>query len=174
MSQKRIALLGEPGSGKSSVAAALGYTLSFASALRMELARVLADNTGRPPMDIYEEMEYVVTKDNYRTLLQGWGTWRRSGDNDYWVRQVERRLTLLDDRDIIAVDDCRYPNEYDMLKEQGFYFVRLMEGPYVRSLTTEQREHPSEIWWRDFEVDKELSFAEGVQEQARRIVRLMS
>ena len=102
------ALVGAPGSGKSSIADALGVRMSFADGVKREVANVLGpitqDQIGRtmgvPPEfwptaqknadAIFEDMHNPAIKDVYRELLQLWGTeLRRAQDVDYWVPAAE-------------------------------------------------------------------------------------
>lgn len=167
----RIALIGSPGSGKTAIAHTLGHTISFAGTLRYEVAETLADATGEPVMTWVDRMLDPATKDEYRDLLQAWGSFRRQRDPDYWVRQVERRIRILSNADVLCVDDARMPNEYTMLKRMGFYFIRLLDGPYVRNLTGEQLQHESERYWREWDVDGVLVYNEGLQRQAQTIMQ---
>ena len=193
----RVALLGAPGSGKSTIAEALGgVKLSFAEELRKEVAAVLApiffaldnpnysnfvtrvDQGGIGGLDHYarlllQDMKDVEVKDGFRPLLQQWGTdFRRTQDPDYWVNKVERLITHLGAADRstdFVIDDCRFPNERDMLADNGFAFVLLESGPATRPLTGGQMGHSSERYWPLFPVDLVLDYQPGPQLQANRI-----
>lgn len=184
---ENIALIGAPGSGKSSIAKEYallvgGAKMSFADGLREEVAYALAaadalQNISRDAFAARQLVRHymalmtnVDTKDTYRSLLQFWGTeFRRGVDDDYWVkrftRRAERRGTA------IAVDDCRFPNEYAALKKLGFKFVLLEPGDTTRELTAVQAKHESEKYWPKFKVDMKLPYKKGPRAQAMAIVK---
>lgn len=187
------ALVGAPGSGKSSIADALGVRMSFADGVKREVANVLGpitqDQIGRtmgvPPEfwptaqknadAIFEDMHNPAIKDVYRELLQLWGTeLRRAQDVDYWVKtliaQVDRS-TAEDASRVHVVDDCRFPNEYAALRQRGFKFVRLEAGANTRPLTGTQAAHASEQYWPLFNVDLVLDYQQGAGVQAQRIIQ---
>ena len=168
-----IALVGQPGSGKSSIADALvrlvgGERLSFAGALKDEVAEAL----GYAGM-LYDfhraRMNDPATKDEYRSVLQAWGSFRRAQDEDYWVRIVTAGIKP---DQFYVVDDCRYFNEEATLRRYGFKFVLLEPGETTRPLTGEQAEHASEKDWPEFKVDLLLGYERGPEAQAERIARV--
>jgi hypothetical protein len=178
MTIHKVALCGNPGSGKSTIAQAWadkvgGVRLSFAQGLRMEVANALAgaDSIGAPDRIAFvadhhlRAMQDPATKDQYRELLQRWGVWRRSRDENYWVRPLEMALAYYPTRPIV-IDDCRFTNEYEMLKGENFTFVVLDDGETVREMTPEQAAHESEAYWRDFSFDFNLPYRLGPDEQA--------
>ena len=140
MRADRLALLGPPGSGKSTIAAAWlamrekidrhdGRSLSFASQIREEAASFLAPHV---PDDAYhgsaknwllKQFDDPRTKDRWRGLLQWWGTdFRRFDDAGYWADSIGERISSFtragDPATIrsIVVDDCRFPNDYSLLE----------------------------------------------------------
>ena len=164
-----IALIGPPGSGKSEVSRRWGKRLGFSHALKEECARALFAASGITDPDhlaveafIQAQEETDKLKELYRPLWQWWGTeYRRANDKNYWVRQVERQIDEEKARDWdlltkqpLAVDDCRFPNEYDLLKSRGFKFVRLHGGEHERNFVPHQSEHH----WRDFPVDVSIQY----------------
>ena len=172
-----IALLGQPGSGKSSVGAELvklvgGERLSFAGALKDELAKMLGWTSGAftaagvQGMVRYHRVaqDAVTSKDDYRPMLQALGSFRRAEDEDYWVKQA---LAGIKPDQFYVVDDCRYWNEYHALKNRNFAFLLLKPGPTTRPLTGEQAEHASERDWPRFPVDGRFEYVEGPAEMAR-------
>ena len=172
-----IALIGQPGSGKTTVGAELvklvrGTRLSFAAALKDELADMLGWKSdtytaeGARGMVRYHrvQMDSVGSKDAYRPLQQAYGAFRRAEDEDYWVR---RALAGLRDDQFYVVDDCRYWNEYHALRNRGFAFLLLKPGPTTRPLTGAQAVHESERDWPQFPTDGKFEFVEGPAEMAR-------
>lgn len=181
-----VALIGPPGSGKSSIAAVYaalvgGRVMSFAEALRLEVAWAIAgseaqETIARGTHDArklvryhYGRMRNPETKDVYRRLLQVWGTeFRREQDADYWVRALVKDFAR---RSVpVAVDDCRFPNEYAALKELGFVFIRLEPGDTVREQSEEALAHPTEQYWSTFDVDYTLPYTEGPEVQAETLL----
>lgn len=165
-----IALCGQPGSGKSAIAAALvemcnGERLSFAAALKDELSDMLGG------YDRYRrEMDNVRSKDKYRPLLQALGAFRRDDDKNYWVRAALAGVTP---NMFYAVDDCRYDNEYEALRNLDFVFVYLEPGPTTRPLSGEQANHPSELEWPHFNFDVHLEWEKGPEHQATRLLYML-
>lgn len=186
-----FALVGAPGSGKSSIADALGVRMSFADGVRREVAGILAPITrtqiGRmfgvpealwPSTEAHVEalmtdMTNPDIKDTYREILQVWGTdFRRAQDPDYWCRALAERIVRSraeDSSRILVVDDCRFTNEYEMLRKGGFKFVLLESGASTRPLTGAQLAHESEKYWPTFHVDLVLDYQPGPSAQAQRI-----
>lgn len=176
----RVALLGNPGSGKTSIGDALielagGERLSFSHQVKREAVRAMLGVerrliTPESEEELLERMQNPETKDEYRALLQMWGTnFRRVQDPNYWVTKVSQLIVA--DAGNQVIDDCRFENEYELLNGRGFFFVRLEDGPTTRPMTPEQAAHESESFWRDFPVDLTLSYVTGPERQALRILQ---
>jgi hypothetical protein len=78
-----------------------------------------------------------------RQILQWHGQKRREQDPHYWVKAVYLDLCTLTDRDMIIIDDVRYPNEAKMIRELGGLTVRL--NPYPSWAPGPYADHISEI-----------------------------
>lgn len=170
-----IALLGAPGTGKTSVgwelATIIGADrLTFSEALKQELSRMLAYSEPGSVQHYYQEMTNPATKDAYRPLQQALGAFRRAQDEDYWVQQA---LAAMRPGRAYVSDDCRYWNEYHALKNLGFVFIRLLPGPTTRPLTGAQAEHESERDWPHFPVDAKVEFIEGPDRMANHIATVL-
>ena len=171
-----VALLGEPGSGKTTIGNALlelegGMRLSFAGALKNELANGLAfvEDYGFDRQAFRRHraaMDDPATKDTYRSILQWWGSLRRAEYEDHWAHKVLDQMVY---GGFYVVDDCRYWNEYRMLSDAGFAFVSLGPGETTRRLTGEQAAHPSEQDWPSFPPNLVLPYQRGPAAQAARI-----
>jgi len=149
---QRVALFGPAGAGKTTLARNLadfkgGVTLSFADALRAEYSKAK-----RVPM---QELTTIPNKYTHRSGLQRLGDQRRAIDPYYWInkleKEIERQVSF--GRRVFFVDDVRYRNEYDMLKDLGFTMVLVEGNPNKTVLTPEQAAHSSEQNWQQFEAD---------------------
>ena len=178
-----IALIGEPGSGKSAIAAELAELLeweelSFAGQLKSDVAMMLAHQAFSFDIDSrysewfchLEAMAAPATKDKYRPLLQAYGSYRRAEHEDYWL---ERALRAMSPNSKYVIDDCRYMNEYEALRARNFQFVYLQPGPTTRGMTDEQAAHESEQDWRKFMVVIDLTYEAGPKHQAERIIHML-
>jgi len=176
-----VVLVGEPGSGKSSIGAEItrltGWPrASFAAPLKDEVATLLSRTEPaafwtRVRSAVRAEMDDPATKDKYRAILQWYGTdWRRAADEDYWVRKMGNVLRGAPGH---VIDDCRFTNERDMLEARGFAFVWLEAGATTRPLEGAQASHASEQDWPTWQVDLTLSYEEGVTKQALRITEAL-
>lgn len=162
-----IAFVGSLRSGKSTMADALialqsgRRKLSFAAALKDEVADsttigMSIDLTLSEKMfSIFRaEMDDPEKKFFWRNILQWWGTElrrNRFGD-DYWVKIVEKQLSVIRPLHGVLIDDCRFDNEYRMLRGTGaFFFVALESNPDL--IKDVHLEHQSEQEWQNFEVD---------------------
>lgn len=144
----RIALFGPMCSGKTYQANALIEEFDFTKVAFADRLKELAD-----------ELFSVKGKDgDARAVLQALGTNLRHIDQDIWVNVMAKRLLhIFEVQGIetrVVVDDVRYPNEYNYLRDAGFLMVQI----YTPVLVREQRirglypntdksalKHPSEI-----------------------------
>ena len=181
----RVALLGPPGSGKSSIGKAWlnihrvnaedrrPLHISFAAALKWQLAKMLAYVDDEDELEVMAEQQDPANKDAYRALQQALGQFRRKADPSYWL---DVSLTIIDNamrqdrRDgevtYIVVDDCRFPNEEAALRQRGFIFVRLEPGSTTRPLSGTLAADESEQHWPKFHADVVLPYKPGPEAQA--------
>jgi hypothetical protein len=92
-----------------------------------------------------------------RTLLQKVGTdVFRKNDPDFWVRfMVEVLGFAAENWDRVIIPDCRFPNEIDELKKEGFdvHHIRIVRIGFMSPLSEEQQNHPSETALDDVTPD---------------------
>lgn len=164
-----IALIGPQGSGKTTLAkylaASKGFARhSFADALREEIAAAMA-TPEFPAGRIRAQMDDPVLKASWRPLMQLWGSEIRRDlfDRDYWVRKLEDVIQSADHRRPIVVDDCRYPNEHEMLLRHGFKFIKLAPHPEGRHV---EDNHSSELHWPFWPVAGEVEWVDGPARRA--------
>lgn len=83
-----------------------------------------------------------------RHILQYVGTdVIRQKNPDYWVEFLVQFLKMFDGEwDYVIIPDCRFPNEVDCMKRNGFdaTHIRVVRDNFVSPLTPEQQNHPSE------------------------------
>ena len=142
----KIGLSGKIGSGKSTVADYLnevyGFDIfSFAHNLKLDLINmgVPADLIRRKPWPQW-----------LRRLAQLHGTDMRNGDKFYWVSRCMADLEE-ESPDAVVIDDVRFWNEAEALRERGFVLVRV-----VRAGCEDTGDHASEIDldnWEDWDYE---------------------
>ena len=116
----RIAFVGKAGAGKTALALYLGsaydfHRLCFAGKVKEFAVAILMRGIkkGHPA---------------YRGFLQALGDGARKIDPNIWIRWFDmEQLGEFDDAPEcnLVVDDCRYLNEVEYLREHGFIFIRV-------------------------------------------------
>jgi hypothetical protein len=136
-----IGLSGKKRSGKNTVAKLIATATSlrvkefaFADPLKHEVCKACGISR-----TILEE-----NKDNFRLILQGWGTdfRRKMHGDDYWIKKTGLALhtsVMSDQADIYVFTDLRFTNEANFLRDCGAVIVRVN-----RDLSTVD-EHSSEV-----------------------------
>jgi len=127
----RIAFSGKMQVGKTTSADYLvrryGFVkLSFAEKLK-EIAH-----------DLFPEQFEIDEKP--RKLLQDLGMKMREIDEDVWARYVIRKVESLPKENNGAIDDLRFLNEYEAVKNAGFFVVRIVRDVHPSPLSNHQRE----------------------------------
>lgn len=134
--KRNIALMGKAKSGKGVIAEYLrdthGYrVVSFARPVKVACGRMVLGN------GVYEHeaLDYVNEhKDAFRPMLQAYGMAMRTlVAEDYWVRYALASIEGYNDFGCpVVVDDCRFPNEADALREAGFLIVEVFRPEWHR------------------------------------------
>lgn len=102
-----------------------------------------------------------------RTLLQKLGTEKvRAINPTYWVDTVLEFVKVFkNDFQYFLIPDCRFQNEIDAFKKNGFKTVSLHieRLNYENHLTPEQRKHPSETALDDYKFDYYIKTISGTE-----------
>ena len=114
---KKVAFAGKMQVGKTTSADYLvqkyGFVkLSFAGKLK-EIAK-----------DLWPEQ--FAGNEKPRKLLQDLGIKMRELDEAVWARYLVRKVREYSEGTKFAVDDLRFLNEYELLKKEGFFVVRII------------------------------------------------
>ena len=107
----KIAFIGRLCSGKTSFAKHLEKNHNF---------HILS--FGEPVKRYATEIFGLVDKN--RAILQDFAQKVKEIDENVWIKYLINQLDSLENYNIV-VDDLRFPNEYDALKQKGFYFIKL-------------------------------------------------
>jgi hypothetical protein len=180
-----IALLGKARSGKDSVAEVLteefGYRrLAFADELKEAALRTdpiiswipnfYTDGSGEPIRlnELIADDGWERVKDEYpevRRFLQHLGHAMRQVDPEVWIWPVIEHIERCYEADRrIVITDCRYRNEADTLRRNGFLLVRVVRPGAGGD------QHVSETELDDYPVDftlKNTGSLEDLREAAR-------
>ena len=112
-----VSLSGKAGCGKSTIAKALVERFGFRR-------YGFADRLKEICHELFPEV-MAKPKEEHRWLLQRFGTeWCRSVDGVVWVKHLLHRVGR-EGLGRVVVDDCRFMNEYEALKDAGFIMVRI-------------------------------------------------
>ena len=161
----RMALAGKMGSGKSTVSDFLIKSFqfkqySFASKLK----------------EIATDLFNMEVKD--RVLLQMLGTRVREIEQDAWVNYVLKQLNA--EAPLRAViDDMRYLNESEILRENGFTLIKL-EAPLstrnkrgVEGLNEATAMHPSEVELDNINYDYVIDSSGTIEDSYKEIMKIL-
>jgi dephospho-CoA kinase len=153
----RIALSGKMRSGKDTVAKILIDEYCF---------NKLAYGDGIRKVCEYLFPDEMKGKKN-RTLGQKVAMTLRSLDDNVWSNLLLREIDRITPKDVnIIVTDLRFPNEYDSLKNLGFYIVKVIASEDIRvqriidagdQYRTEDLVHTSEEYIDQFHYDYEIN-----------------
>lgn len=106
----KIAITGKICSGKSTLANKLKDKLKLEK-------HSFADKVKKYATEIFE-MEY---KD--RKLIQDFAEKMKELDNNIWIKQLDKEIK---DKTHIVIDDLRFENEYNYLKKNNYYIIKLV------------------------------------------------
>lgn len=101
-----------------------------------------------------EELCGKSLREALQTLGTEWG--RELMGEQIWLNHLLNRTAHIPQ---IAVDDLRFPNEYEGLLKAGAVFVRLLPHKYLRTQEGGNwRGHVSESHWRTFRVHEVIEW----------------
>lgn len=102
---------------------------SFAAPLRMVVQALT------PPIVQYENKDEIISDlgVSWRQIMVAFGNAGRGLSQNFWVRIMERRFALCPFD--YVVDDLRFLNEYDFLRQRGAKIIRI-ENPGREVVTT--------------------------------------
>ena len=147
MKRQIIGLIGGPGSGKSYVADLLGqrwgYSLVKMSAPLKDMLRGLGLTEDEIEGDLKEEPCALLSGRTPRYAMQTLGTeWGRELISPtLWADLWRHRLGPLSR---IVVDDVRFPNEVELIREEGGLILRV-DGR-LKTRTNANEAHAAERW----------------------------
>lgn len=101
---------------------------------------------------------FAVKPPAMRALMQNYGTdVRRRDDEKYWIgKWAEAVRELVENERDIVVDDCRFPNEADVVRLLGGTIVRIIRPDVIPDLS-----HASERMVDQIQSDIEISCKSG-------------
>lgn len=133
----RVALTGEAGAGKNAVSEIIRETyldaisVAFADSLKMLCSKMVNDFARSNDMnDIFFSQWDIRRIDEHKDLLRPLWQWIgtdlvRNSYPNYWINRLANYLNSNEFARKIIVTDCRFHNEADWLKANGFIIARL-------------------------------------------------
>lgn len=171
---KVICISGKAGHGKDTVANIINSALSFID--KKVLVCHFADLVKYTCATFFG---WNGKKDEAgRTLLQYVGTDKvRAKNPDFWVSYIASVLKFFDGEwDCVVIPDCRFTNEYELLKECGFdvELWRVVRPDFDNGLTDKQKNHPSETELDDYNYDAVIENNGSEDELITKVVDIIS
>lgn len=183
-----VAFIGFKGSGKNTAADALlnhkFISFSFADAIKDSLASIFCwdrqmlegitaeSREWREQVDPWWAARLDMSYFTPRWALTNFGTqiMRQHFNENVWVFNVERRISMVDDDTSVALIDCRFGNEIDIARQHGGKVIRIKRGydPYWMEIAKranngndfdrevmlkEIKVHESEWGWIGYDLD---------------------
>lgn len=102
--------------------------LNFADGVYEEIAEGIWPSCICVPEALQAKIKFMKeNKDNFRLILQGWGTdfRRKMFGEDYWVKKYANRLKIIPDRTVVMTTDVRFVNEAEYIKSIGGVLIRI-------------------------------------------------
>jgi hypothetical protein len=175
VSHIRVALIAPKNTGKTTFAETLrtwyGFdTLSFADPIKFSIVHAvnafLADQGIEPPL---MPADLFLHKESFRLGMQWLGTdivRDLCGRKTHWIENLVNRISSLeahcDERNLtsqIVIDDVRFTNESEVLRERGFELIRLF-----RETETPPDTHKSEHELYSIQCDDMVKIGDTVDD----------
>ena len=153
MKRKLIAFAGPAGSGKSTAAEVLGGNiLSFAAPLK----KCLLDLFQFKPEQLYTLAGKEAVDERYgvspRTVMQKFGTeFVREVVPNLWEILMKQELGKFSKESLVVIDDCRFPAEVDLVRNEGGVVVHITGRSLISS--THKSERGLKIYSEDIVID---------------------
>jgi hypothetical protein len=171
-----IGLAGKKQSGKDTVYQIASELLeapvgriAFADPLKLEVSEITGFR-----VDFIEEH-----KQDFRTLLQVWGTdfRRKFCGSDYWIEQMDSALDkAAGNYKNIFITDVRFPNEADFIKNKGGRLIKIerrnMTYQNIQEAVDHDR-HPTETEMEDYHSVDYVLNNDGTEKELHKSVANM-
>lgn len=159
MNQQIVVAIGPALGGKSTFCNNIADFATFS--LAQPLYRMLEVVAGRDTVresksanrkgDPIDQLCGKSLREGLQTLGTEWG--RNIIGEDVWINHLLHRSTGVPR---IAIDDLRFPNEYEEFQRRGAVFVRLL--PFAALRKDGWQGHVSESFWKTFKVHEEIAW----------------
>lgn len=139
-----IGIAGKKGAGKTLLASQIisflldaGWHvahINFSDPLKQEVAELLSPHLGQPASELIDEMNDPATKENYRALMQVWGTdvKRNMVNSAYWLDAYAEAAHAFFSRTpatadaCVLVSDVRFQNEAEYVRSEGGIMIEVV------------------------------------------------
>lgn len=185
-----IAFIGPYGCGKTTLAQALVdnqnfLRMSFAGPVKADCAKMLDYMAAAFGERLAEDYHKRITvgdierhkRDVFGPLLQWYGTdfWREyMGEPDHWIRRFTETYQKLPPTVNVVVDDCRFLNEADALRDLGFTIIRIDNSSPRVSDDARARTHASEQEWQRIVPDLVFTYTTWQLHELPRVASLLT
>lgn len=164
-----IGLSGKMGTGKSTLA---NHIMNkYKSSTTVKIAGLLYELQDM----IYSKLNMKLVGEKDRPLLIALGMWGRDQDQNFWTSKAMEKAKLLElIKDVIIIDDIRFPNEAQAILDNNGILIRIEGKQRGPNLTEDMMNNVSETALDSFPFENVIDNSTGLNDTIRQLEQILN